>query len=306
MKEAIEEFVHEGDVVFIGGYFARTASSAIHEITRQKKRDLTIVRSNFSEDADLLIGTGCVSRVFMGAYAVGIGMGISRVLRRAVEKGIPRRIEIEDYTNLSLPMMLLAGAMGIPFLPVRDMQGTDLLNYSSFLKGGKYKRIECPFTGEKLIAVPALKPDIAIVHVQQADAMGNAQIWGIGGDCKYGSRASRKVIVTTERIVDRETIGKDPDRTIIPSFMVNAVVEDPWGSHPYYVPGFYDQDQKFRDMYFEASSTVEGFEDFTDEWVYGVKDRAEYIDHYTSKYGHERLEVLKAKPCYSSSVNYGY
>ncbi|MCK7468172.1 MAG: hypothetical protein MZU91_08650 [Desulfosudis oleivorans] len=135
-------------------------------------------------------------------------------------KGIPHKIEVEEYTNLSLPLMLMAGALGMPFVPVKDMVGTDLMNIKSFMGDNKYKMIESPFDGSPVLLAPALRPDVAIIHVQQADEDGNAQMWGIGGDCKWGANAAKKVIVSCERIVSRETVGKDPSRTIVPSFKV--------------------------------------------------------------------------------------
>ena len=239
--DAISNFVHPGDFLFLGGYICRTPFSAIHEIIRQKIGDLTITRSNAADDFDMLIGAGLVKRFISTFLSLGI-YGLGRCYRRAMEKGIPHQVEVEEYTNLSLPMMLQAGAMGMPFVPVKDMVGTDLLNVKSFMGDNKYKMIDSPFDGRPTLLVPALNPDVAIIHVQQADEAGNAQIWGIGGDCQVGANAAKKVIVTCERIVSRETIGKDPSRTIVPSFKVVAVVEEPYGAHPGYTPGFYDVD----------------------------------------------------------------
>src|SRR5512137_861384 len=183
--DAIGKFVHDGDFVYIGGYICRPPFGAIHEIIRQNKRDLTITRSNAADDFDLLIGAGCVKRFISTFISLGL-YGLARCYRRSIEKGIPHKIELEEYTNLSLPMMLMAGAMGMPFVPVKDMVGTDLLNIKSFMGDKKYKIIESPFDGTRTILVPALNPDLAIIHVQQADERGNAQMWGIGGDCKVG------------------------------------------------------------------------------------------------------------------------
>jgi glutaconate CoA-transferase subunit A len=154
--------------------------------------------------------------------------------------------------------------------------------------------------------VPALNPDVAIVHVQQSDETGNAQMWGIGGDCKYGANAAKKVIVTCERIVSREVIGKDPSRTIVASPKVVAVVEEPFGSHPGYTPGFYDVDFPFGEVYRDASNTPEGFKKFLDEWVYGIKDRTHYISHYIERFGYEAFRNLQAEFDYSYPVSYAY
>ncbi len=305
MKEAIDEHVHDGDFLFIGGYICRTPFAAIHEMIRQGKKDLTITRSNAADDFDMLIGAGLVKRFIATFLSLGV-YGLGRCFRRSLEKGIPHRIELEEYTNLSLPMMLMAGALGMPFVPVKDMVGSDLLKVRSFMGDNKYKVIENPFDGTPTVVVPALKPDVAIIHVQQADENGNAQVWGIEGDCKWGANAAEKVIVTCERLVSREVIGKDPSRTIVPDFRVVAVVEEPFGAHPGYTPGFYDVDFMFGSLYQQASNTEEGFHAFLDEWVYGVEDRTAYIQHYIEKFGYAQFRALWADFDYSYPVSYAY
>jgi len=305
VREAVSEHVHDGDFLFIGGYVCRTPFSVIHEIIRQGRRDLTVTRSNAADDFDMMIGAGVVGRFISTFLSLGL-YGLGRCFRRSIEKGIPHRVELEEYTNLSLPMMLMAGAMGMPFVPVKDMVGTDLLSVKGFMGDGKYKMIDSPFDGSPTLLVPALNPDVAIIHVQQADEEGNAQMWGIGGDCQAGANAARKVIVSCERVVTREVIGKDPSRTIVPSFKVAAVVEEPFGSHPGYTPGFYDVDFAFGSMYQQASNTVEGFQEFLDEWVFGVEDRAGYTAHYIEKYGYERFRALQAAFDYSYPVSYAF
>lgn len=304
-EDAIRKFVGNGEFLFIGGYICRPPFAAIHEIIRQKKRDLTITRSNAADDFDMLIGAGCVKRFIATFISLGL-YGLARCYRRSIEKGIPHKIELEEYTNLSLPLMLMAGAMGMPFVPVKDMVGTDLMNVRSFMGENKYKMIESPFDGSPVMLAPALRPDVAIIHVQQADEDGNAQMWGIGGDCKWGANAAGKVIVSCERIVSRETVGKDPSRTIVPSFKVVAVTEEPFGAHPGYTPGFYDADLSYGYLYKEASNTVEGFQAFVDEWVFGVKDRTDYVNHYIQKFGYAQYKRLQAKFDYGYPVSYAY
>jgi glutaconate CoA-transferase subunit A len=304
-KDAVSRHVHSGDFLFIGGYVCRPPFAAIHEILRQGIKDLTITRSNAADDFDMLIGAGSVRRFIATFLSLGI-FGLGRCYRRSLEKGVPHKIEVEEYTNLSLPMMLMAGAMGIPFIPVKDMAGSDLLSIRGFMGEDKYKVIESPFDGSPTILAPALKPDVAIIHVQQADDEGNAQIWGIGGDCKYGANAAKKVLVSCERIVSRETIGKDPSRTIVHASKVAAVMEEPFGSHPGYTPGFYDVDFSFGSLYQQASSTVEGFQAFLDEWVYGVEDRSAYVQHYINKFGWPAFRKLQAEFDYGYPVSYAY
>jgi glutaconate CoA-transferase subunit A len=303
--DAIQNFVGNGDFLFIGGYVCRPPFAAIHEIIRQKKCDLTITRSNAADDFDMLIGAGCVKRFIATFISLGL-YGLARCYRRSIEQGIPHKIEVEEYTNLSLPLMLMAGALGMPFVPVKDMVGTDLMNIKSFMGDNKYKMIESPFDGSPVLLAPALRPDLAIIHVQQADEDGNAQMWGIGGDCKWGANAAKKVIVSCERIVSRETVGKDPSRTIVPSFKVVAVTEEPFGAHPGYTPGFYDMDLSYGYLYKEASNTVEGFQTFMDEWVFDRKDRTEYVQHYIQKFGYAQYKGLQAKFDYSYPVSYAY
>ncbi len=305
MKDAIAEHVHDGDFLFIGGYICRTPFAAIHEIIRQGKKELTITRSNASDDFDMMIGAGVVKRFIATFLSLGF-YGLGRCYRRSLEKGIPHKVEVEEYSNLSLPMMLMAGSMGMPFVPVRDMLGSDLLEVKSFMGEGKYKIIDSPFDGKPTLLVPALRPDVAIIHVQQADENGNAQIWGIGGDCRYGANAARKVIVSCERIVSRETIGKDPSRTIVPDFKVAAVVEEPFGAHPGYTPGFYDVDFAFGSLYQKASETVEGFQEFLREWVFERRDRTDYIQHYIERFGYAAFRNLQASFDYGYPVSYAY
>ncbi|MGC9323822.1 MAG: CoA transferase subunit A [Desulfomonilia bacterium] len=305
MQEAIRQNVEDGSFVFIGGYICRTPFAAIHEIIRQGKKDLTITRSNAADDFDMMIGAGVVKRFISTFLSLGV-YGLGRCYRRSIEKGIPHPIEIEEYSNLSLPMMLWAGAAGLPFIPVKDMVGTDLLRVKSFLGENKYKMIESPFDGRPTLLVPALKPDVAIIHVQQADDNGNAQVWGIGGDCKEGANASNKVIVSCERIVSRDTVGKDPSRTIVPSFKVASVVEEPFGAHPGYTPGFYDVDFAYGSLYQQASNTVEGFEAFLKEWVLDRTDRTDYIQHYIQRFGYTAFRKLQASFDYSFPVSYAY
>ena len=305
MQAAIRDHVPDGAFVFMGGYVCRPPFSAVHEIVRQQKKDLTITRSNAADDFDILIGAGCVRRFIATFISLGL-YGLARCYRRSIEKGIPHSIEVEEYTNLSLPMMLMAGALGMPFVPVKDMVGTDLMRVSSFMGDGKFKMIDSPFDGRPVMLVPALKPDVAVIHVQQADEDGNAQMWGIAGDCKWGANAAAKVIVSCERIVSRETVGKDPSRTIVPAFKTVAVVEEPFGAHPGYTPGFYDADFGFGSVYQQASNSVEGFQAFLDEWVYGLADRTEYTQHYIQKFGYAQYKKLQAKFDWSYPVSYAY
>ena len=181
-----------------------------------------------------------------------------------------------------------------------------LVIVKSFMGDDKYKLIDSPFDGSPTVLVPALHPDVAVIHVQQADELGNAQVWGIAGDCKVGANAAKEVIVSCERIVGRDVIGKDPSRTIVPDFKVVAVVEEPFGAHPGYTPGFYDVDFSFGQLYQQASNTIDDFRRFLDEWVFGVKDRTEYVQHYIGRFGYSAFRNLQAAFDYGYPVSYAY
>ena len=187
--------------------------------------------------------------------------------------------------------MFLAGALGIPFIPTRTFLGTDFLSEDcithpgGWLRDKKYQLVECPFTEEKVVLLPALNPDVAMMHAQRADVEGNVQAWGAFGDSKWALWAGKKVIVSVEEIVATEVIRSDPNRTIVPSFKVSAVVHEPFGAHPGVMTGYYDMDFSFRTETMGMYSDRASCDRFLDEWVYGVQNRREYIEHYIQKLG---------------------
>jgi glutaconate CoA-transferase subunit A len=201
----------------------------------------------------------------------------------------------------------MAGSLGIPYVPVNSMKGSDLLKYSAWKGENKAKLMKDPFgSGVEHVLVPALQPEVGYFHVQRADNEGNCQMWGISGDAPWSVRSCRKVIVSCEEIVSREIIGRDPNRTILPGYKVAAVVHAPYGAHPKYCQGYYDLDLPFMVDYLTNAQTVEGFQKFMDEWVYSVSDRAEYMQKYIHTFGMKRFLDLKARDISSSSVNYGF
>lgn len=298
LDEAVRKFVRDGDQVFIH-WRAFSPSAAVHEIIRQRKRDLTIISAAFILNGDLLIGAGCVKKIITGYFGAEL-LGLAPCFRRAMEQGIPHKIELEEYSNFDIQMMCLAAAMGIPFIPVRDLLGSDYINIPA---NRRFKLMDCPFSGEKVVLLPALKPDVGFIQAQRADAEGNVQVWGAG--VEYGIHACEKVVACVEEICDHEVIARDPDRTLLPSHKVVAVVHEPWGGHPEPLYGYYNIDLEWQIMAVQATSTLEGFEKFMDEWVYGVSNRREYIEHYVKKYGYHKLESLRPKPYFSLPVNYG-
>lgn len=295
VKDAIGKFVHDGSVVYLGGWGHLYPYAMVYELVRQKKKDLTLQKHSPEIMADMLIGAGCLKKLVFGWFA-NPGVGSSNAFRRAVEKGIPRPIEIEEYTHFTLSARLKAGAMGIPFLPVKSLAGSDLLAHNP-----NSKIVNCPFTAESVCVVPALNPEIGLIHVQKADAEGNGQIWGVIGDIRDGAFACDKVILSAEEIVLTEEIRRDPNRTVVPSFKVVAVVESPWGAHPSYAQGYYDRDNQFYIDYDRWSKDEEMLGKFLDEWIYSVSNQTEYL----KKLGVERMLALKPKAYFAPPVNYG-
>jgi len=295
MDEAIRRFVHDGDVIVIEGFTHLICFAAAHEIIRQRRRDLTVCRLTPDVIYDQLIGAGCVRRLVF-SWAGNPGAGPLYALRRAVEQGIPNSIELEEYSHFGMVARLTAGAAKLPFYPLRNYMGSDLPRVNPLIK-----TITCPFTGEELAAVPALNPDAAIIHAQRADANGNAQIWGLIGVQKEAAFASRNTIVVAEEIVSESVIRSDPNRTLIPGMIVSAVVHEPFGCHPSYAQGFYDRDNDFYVRWREISQNEASFNRYLEEWVYGLRDRAEYVRRMGAA-----MDRLKARPDYCEPVNYGY
>ncbi len=292
MADAVRSFVRDGDVVYLAGFTHLIPFAAGHEIIRQGRRELTLCRATPDLVYDQMIAAGCARKVVF-SWAGNPGVGLLRAFRREVEAG---RLEVEEYTHFGMVARLTAAAMGLPFFPLRTNQGSDLPAVNPNLR-----TVSCPYTGQPLSAVPALPVDVAVVHVQRADPTGNAQVWGIIGEQREAAFSARRVIVSAEEIVDPEVIRADPNRTLIPDFMVHAVVHEPWAAHPSYVQGYYDRDNDFYLAWDDVSRDPAQTRAWLDEWVYGVTGRNEYV----SKLGGERLESLRPEPLESPPVNYG-
>jgi glutaconate CoA-transferase subunit A len=298
MREAIARHVPSGAMVLLGAQMEQMIPFAAgHELIRQGRRDLTLVGPISDILFDQLIGAGCVSRV-MAAWVGNVSAGVGYCLRRAVEQNVPRRIEMVDYSNFTMALALHAAALGVPFLPTYATLGSDLLK-----KNGNLREFSSPVSEEKLVAVRALRPDVAILHVQRADAEGNAHIWGGLGVAVDGARAARKVIVVAEEIVATEVIASDPNRTLVPGFLVAAVVHEPWGAHPSPVQGFCGRDHAYFTQYHEQSRELTDFERWLGHWVLGVADRHEYMD----RLGACRVEALGVREhALSAPADFGY
>lgn len=295
MKEAIGNFVHDGDTIVTEGFTHLIPFAAGHEIIRQKKKDLTLCRLTPDIIYDQLVAAGCAKKLVF-SWSGNPGVGSLYGIRRAVEKGIPRKIELEEYSHFGMVCRLKAGASNLPFMMLRSYFGSDLPE-----KNSNIRQISCPYTAEKLYTVPALNPDVAIIHAQRADVGGNAQIWGILGVQKEVCFASKRVVVCVEEIVEEDVIRSDPNRTVIPGLIVDAVVEEPFGAHPSYVQGYYDRDNEFYIQWKKISRDEEGLRKYLEEWIYSVEDRGQYME----KLGVSKIRKLTPKSSFSQPVDYG-
>ena len=292
LSDAIAQFVHDGDTLYAAGFTHLIPFAAGHEIIRQRKKDLTLARATPDLIYEQMVAAGCARKVIF-SYSGNPGVGSLRLIRKEMEAG---RLEYEEYSHFAMITRLTAGASGLPFLPMRPTGSDDLRRANP-----QYRTTTCPYTGAELVTVPALNPDVAIIHAQRADRQGNAQFWGIIGEQKEAAFASKKVILTVEEIVDESVIRSDPNRTLIPDFIVSAVCEVPFAAHPSYAQGYYDRDNPFYLEWDRISASQEAAQAWLGEWVYGVQDRA----GYWAKLGVETHERLKVKPMMSVPVNYG-
>lgn len=290
LKEAVK-LVPDGAHLFWGGFgFQRPPMAFAYELVRQKKKGLTIYTCGSEMDIDILSGARVVSRYELAFYAIE-GIGLVPNIQRRIREGV---IEIEDYSNLAMVLRFWGGALGVPFMPLKSMLGTDMLAKKRF-REKKAEVISCPFTGEKVVLVPSVRPDFSIVHVSRVDREGNAQIDGIKGEDVEGARAGKKVIVMAEEIVDTEFIRSQPDQTVIPNIYVTHVVECPWGSHPMMVYNYYDYDMEHVRRYYDQCKTEEGWQKYLEDYILSVNGHVEFLQ----KMGIERLMKLKAKKPYS-------
>jgi len=298
MHDAVAQHIPSGAMVLLGAQMEQMIPFAVgHELIRQGRRDLALVGPISDILFDQMIGAGCASKV-MAAWVGNVSAGIAYCLRRAAEQGIPRRVDVTDYSNFTFALALHSGALGVPFLPTYSTLGSDLLK-----KNGNLREFISPVNEDKLVAVRALRPDVAVLHVQRADELGNAHIWGSLGVAVDGARAARKVIIVAEEIVAPEVIASDPNRTLVPGFLVAAVVHEPGGAHPSPVQGYYRRDHAFFAEYHEQSRKLEDFEKWLEHWVVRTADRREYMKQLGSP-RFDSLAVREHAP--SAPADYGY
>jgi glutaconate CoA-transferase, subunit A len=271
--EEAASFVHDGDSVGIGGStMSRTPMGMIWALIRAKRKKLSCSRCIISSDGDLLYGSGVSDHIITSWFSQGILWGVSKVLRHHVESGKAR---FDEWSHMAMGMRFRAGAMGVPFLPIRSMLGSDVLKQRP-----EAKEMTCPFTGETLLLVPALNPDVALIHVQRCDAYGNAQMDGLQFMDMDLAMAANRVILTTERIVSNDQIRRAPDQTKIPFFAVDAVVELPFGCAPHECYGAYEPMMKHMEYYVGLvnKDPVKGMQEYLDRYVYGPKSWNDFLN----------------------------
>lgn len=295
MREAVDRYVEDGCTLAIEGFTSFICFAAAHEIIRQRKRDLVLCRLTPDLIYDQMVAAGVAAKLVF-SYLGNPGVGSLHGIRRALEKDIPRPLAIEEYSHFGMVGRYMAGAADLPFFPLRSYLGSDMPAANDLIRF-----IDNPYGEGQIAVVPPLKPDVSFVHAQRADIHGNTQLWGLLGTQKEVAFASKKVIIVVEEIVDEDVIRRDPNRTLIPGLIVDAVVHEPYGAHPSYVQGYYDRDNEFYLKWDEWSRDRETTEAWLEEWVYGLPDRAAYLD----KLGRETLDRLAPGKLEADPVNYG-
>lgn len=282
LQEAVSKLQDGNSLSFSGMGGAQCVAQA-YEVVRQGRKDLTLIGDSPCECGDLLVGAGLVKKMEIAwcGYAVA---GLAYNFRRAVEKEIPHKVILEEYSNYTIGLRFLAGALNLPYMATKSLLGSDLVKYNANIKVQ-----EDPYTGEKVALVPAAKPDVAIVHVSRADKRGNGQIFGFSSNAENIARAAKYTIMTCEELVSTEEIRQNPNFTVIPEYAVDAVVELPYACHPWNMPYAYAYDMPFHTQQLAKFDTKEGFDEWMQEWCYGVKDHEEYLE----KVGYKRLDKLR-------------
>ncbi|SFI75107.1 glutaconate CoA-transferase subunit A [Amycolatopsis sacchari] len=295
MREAIASFVRDGDTVALEGFTHLIPTAAGHEIIRQGRRNLTIVRMTADIVVDQLLAGGCVTKL-VSSFVGNSSAGSLGELRRRIEHADPEPLEFEEYSHHGMICRYLAGAQRLPFFPLRSYAGSDLPSVNPAIR-----TVSSPYSDERIHVVPPVNPDVTIVHAQRADRAGNTQIWGLTGVQAEAVFAAHKAVVVVEEIVDDDVVRSDPNRTVIPAHAVDAVVECPRGAHPSFAQGYYDRDNAFYRAWSGISRDRERLREWMAEWVHGTADHAEYV----AKLGEEFWAGLAVGEAMSLPVNYG-
>jgi len=297
LHDAIAQEVEDGMSIAMGcGLESLIPFAASYEIIRQKKNNLTLIAPISDMQFDQLIGAGCAKKI-IASWVGNVAAGLGHNYRRAAEAGIPRPIEIEEHSNFTIGLGLQAAATGLSFLPTKTVRGSD------FRSENQFASVRCPFTNEELLAVRAIKPDLAILHVQRADGEGNAHAWGNFGVMREAAFAAKRVILTCEEIVDHDVILSDPNRNVIPGFVVTSVVHEPFGSHPSPTQGYTRRDDNFYFEYHKETRSRESFEQWLQKWVLDMKDHRGFLELL----GKERMERLRPQGnLFAPAVSFNY
>jgi glutaconate CoA-transferase, subunit A len=297
MREAVARFVPDGTSICMGAALeALIPFAAGHELIRQRRRDLTLIGPISDILFDQLIGAGCVRRV-IAAWVGNVSAGLGYNYRRAVEQRIPAPLEVQDHSNLTIAFALQAAALGVPYLPTRSLLGTDLPRANP-----TFKEAADPWSGAPLLLVPAIAPDVAILHVQRADEEGHAHVWGTLGVTRPAALAARQVILVAEEIRPRERILSDPGLVLTPALKVAAVVHQPFGAFPSPVQGHYRRHHDFYHRFHDESRTVAGFQRWLAHWVHEVPDWTGFLSRLDAGV----LDSLRVqRPQLSEPLDYG-
>ena len=292
LREAVAANVHDGDTLAIEGFTHLISFAAAHEVIRQGRRDLILVRLTPDLVYDQMVAAGCASKLVF-SWLGNPGVGSLHAIRRAIEAG---RLGIEEYSHHGMVARYAAGASRLPFFPLRSYDGSDLAAANPLIR-----RVVSPYGGEEIAVVPPLNPDVTIIHAQRADGDGNVQAWGIAGVQREAAMAAGRVIAVVEELVESSVIRDDPDRTMLPGTVVDAVCVEPLGAHPSYAQGYYDRDNGFYRDWDAISREPARLEAWLDEWVRGLDGRAAYV----ARLGPEAVDRLRPDRRPSGTVDYG-
>ena len=296
MRDAVAELVRDGDTVAIEGFTHLICFAAGHEIIRQRRRGLTLARMTPDVIYDQMVGAGVASKLIF-SWLGNPGVGSLHAVRRRIEHADPEPLEVEEYSHFGMVCRYMAGAANLPFFPLRSYYESDIPKVNP-----KILPMTSPYEdAAEVYVVPPLRPDVTIVHAQRADSGGNTQIWGLLGCQKEAAFAAERVIVVVEEVVDGDTIRRDPNRTVIPGVVVDAVVEQPFACHPSFAQGYYDRDNAFYLAWDKIARDPETLEAWLREWVYDLATHDEYVE----KMGAQLWDSLRPEPALSGEVDYG-
>ena len=296
MRDAVADLVRDGDTVAIEGFTHLISFAAGHEIIRQRRRDLTLARMTPDVIYDQMVGAGVASKLIF-SWMGNPGVGSLHSIRRRIEDQDPGPLEIEEYSHFGMVCRYVAGASNLPFFPIRSYYESDIPKVNP-----KIVPMFSPYEdGTQVYVVPPLRPDVSIVAAQRADASGDAQIWGLLGCQKEVAFAGKKTIVVCEELVEESVIRRDPNRTVIPGSVVDAVVEEPFGCHPSFAQGYYDRDNAFYLEWDRIARDPNTLEAWLSEWVYELGSHREYVE----KLGAAHWDALRPTPASSGEVDYG-